>query len=113
LAISEVPIPEQPQPIDDAAGEVVEAGSAIGLADVRVHQADLPGLVDDVLRPGAVLVVLPGDLADLFLGEAVGQLAQILLFIGQGEVNHRLALLFVGAFKARAWERPYHGRSTD
>ena len=80
--------------LDQAAGEVVEAGAAVGLGDVGVHQPDLPGLVDHVLRPGAVLVVLPGDVAHLFLGEAVGQLAQILLLVGQGEVNHRSVLLF-------------------
>ena len=81
--------------LDQAAGEVVEAGAAVGLGDVGVHQPDLPGLVDDVLGPGAVLVVLPGDLAHLFLGEAVGQLAQVLLLVGQGEVNHWSGLLFV------------------
>ena len=42
--------------LDQAAGEVVEAGTAVGLGDVGVHQPDLPGLVDDVLGPGAVFV---------------------------------------------------------
>ena len=46
-----------------------------------------------VLGPGAVLVVLPGDLADLFLGEVVRQLAQVFLLVGQGEVNHWSELL--------------------
>jgi len=73
----------------------VEAGTAVGLGDVGVHQPDLPGLVDHVLGPGAVLVQLPGDVAHVFLGEAVGQLLQVLLFVGQGEVNHRLKLLLV------------------
>ena len=81
--------------LDQAAGEVVETGPAVGLGDVGVHQPDLPSLVDDVLGPGAVLVVLPGDLADLFLREVVRQLAQILLLVGQSEVNHWSKLLFV------------------
>ena len=55
-----------------------------------------------VLRPGAVLVVLPGDLAHLFLGEVVGQLAQVLLLVGQGEVNHWSKLLLVVGVGARS-----------
>ena len=79
--------------LDQAAGEVVEAGAAVLLGDVGVHQPHLPGLLDDLLRPGAVLVVVPGDLADLLLGEVVGQLAQVLLLVGEGEVNHCSVLL--------------------
>ena len=73
--------------LDQAAGEVVEPGAAVGLGDVDVHEAHLPRLVDDLLGPGAVAVVVPGDGADLLLGEVVGQLAQILLLVGQREVN--------------------------
>src|SRR5207342_3603693 len=61
--------------LDQAAGEVIEAGAAVGLGNVGVHQPDIPGHVDDVLGPGAVLVVLPGDPAHLFLGKAVRELA--------------------------------------
>ena len=74
--------------LDQAAREVVEAGAAVLLGDVGVHQPDLPGLLDDLLRPGAVAVVVPGDLADLLLGEVVRELAQVLLLVGQREVNH-------------------------
>ena len=62
--------------LDEAAVEVGEAGAAVLLGHVGVHEADLVGLVDDLLGPGAVPVVLPGDGADLLLGEVVGQLAQ-------------------------------------
>ena len=74
--------------LDQAAGEVVEARAAVLLGDVGVHQADLPGLLDDLLGPGAFLVVLPGDLADLLLGEVVGQLAEVLLLVGKGQIDH-------------------------
>src|SRR5207342_831828 len=40
--------------LDQTAGEVVEAGSAVGLGDVGVHQPDLPGLLDHVGGPGAL-----------------------------------------------------------
>src|SRR3954469_7622114 len=60
-----------------------------------VHQADLPGLLDDVLGPGPVLVVVPRDLADVLLREAVCELAQVLLLVGEGEVNHGCLLLLV------------------
>src|SRR4029453_10449868 len=43
-------------------------------------------------RPGAVLVVLRGDGADLLGGEVVRKLAQRLLLVGQGEVDHCLLL---------------------
>ena len=43
--------------------------------------------------PGAVLVVLPGDGADLLLREVVRQLAQVLLLVGQREVDHLKVLL--------------------
>ena len=76
--------------LDQAAVEVAGAGAAVLLLDVGVHQADLPGLLDDVLRPGAVLVVLPGDGADLFLGEVVRHLAQVLLLVGEREIDHSL-----------------------
>src|SRR5207342_602653 len=90
--------------LDQAAGEVVETGAAVGLGDVGVHQPHLPGLVDDVLGPGAVHVVLPGHLADLFLREAVRELTQVLLLVGEGEVNHwsRL-LLFRFSSRFSAW----------
>jgi hypothetical protein len=55
---------------------------------VAVHQAELPGLVNDVLRPGGVTVVLPRDRADLPLGEVVRQLPHALLLFGQREINH-------------------------
>ncbi len=73
--------------LDQAAGEEVEPGPAVLLGDVGVHQSHLPRLVDDLLGPGAVLVVLPGDLADLLLGEVVRQLAEVLLLVGEVEVH--------------------------
>ena len=74
--------------LDQTAGEEIEPGTAVLLGDVGVHQPDLPGLLDDVLRPGPVLVVIPSDLANVLLGEAVRELAQVLLLVGEGEVNH-------------------------
>ena len=54
------------------------------------------GLLDDALRPGAVLVVLPGDGADLLLREVVRQLAQALLLVGQREVDHVIRFSLTG-----------------
>src|SRR6202012_3630003 len=65
--------------------------SAVLLGDVGVHQAELPGLLEDLLRPGSVAVELPGDWTDLLLGEAVRHLAQRLLLVGQREIDHGLA----------------------
>jgi hypothetical protein len=73
--------------LDQAPREEVEPGPAVLLGHVGVHQPDLPGLVDDLLRPSALLVVLPGDLADLSLGEVVGELSQVLLLVSQREVH--------------------------
>src|SRR6185436_18995081 len=56
--------------------------------DVRVHEADLPRLLDDVLREGAVAVVVPGLRPDLLLGEVVSEVADVLLLVGQVEVDH-------------------------
>ncbi len=94
LAPSDVWMPEQPQESSSsisAAVEVGEADPAVLLGDVGVHQPDLPGLVDDVLGPGAVLVVLPSDGTDLLLGEVVRHVAQVLLLVGEREVDHVLS----------------------
>src|SRR6185312_4769179 len=45
--------------LDQTAVEVAGAGSAVLLGDVGVHETHIPRLLDDLLRPGAVLVVLP------------------------------------------------------
>src|SRR5436190_7999931 len=89
LAIRVVPIPEHPQQLllDQAAGEGIEARTAVGLRDVDVHQPHLEGLLDDLLGPGAVPVVVPGDGPDLPLGEVVSELPEVLLLVGQREVN--------------------------
>ena len=79
--------------LDQTARQVVEARAAVLLGRVGVHQADLPGLLDDLLGPGAFLVELPGDLAHLLLGEVVRHLPQVLLLVGKCEVNHRGSLL--------------------
>jgi hypothetical protein len=74
--------------LDQAAVEVAGSGAAVLLGDVRVHQADLPGLVDDLLWPGAIPVVLPGDRAYLLDGEVVRHLAQVQLLVGEREIDH-------------------------
>ena len=48
-------------------------------------------LLDDRVREGAVAIELPGDRADLLLGEVVGELAQRELLVAQREVDHRAA----------------------
>jgi hypothetical protein len=73
---------------DQAAREVVEVWATIGIRYVDVHQAHFPGLLDYLLRPGAVPVVIPGDGSDLLLGEVVREFAKVLLLVGQREVNH-------------------------
>ena len=74
--------------LDQAARQIVEAGTAVGLLDVRVHEAHFPGLLDDLLGEAPVLVVLPCDGADLLLREVVRELANVLLLVGEGEVDH-------------------------
>ncbi len=74
--------------LDDRALEVAEAGPAVLLGRVAVHEAELPGLAEHVLGPRAVAVVLPGDGTDLLLGEVVRHLAQRLLLVGKREVHH-------------------------
>src|SRR3954468_8935609 len=67
------------------------AGPAVLLRNVGVHQAELPGLLEDLLRPRAVAVVVPGDWTDLLFGEVVRHLAQRPLLVGQREIDHGLA----------------------
>ena len=55
---------------------------------MAVHQPELPGLLDDLLRPGAVPVVIPRDRADLLLREVVCHLANLLLLVGEREIDH-------------------------
>ncbi len=74
--------------LDQRAVEVAESGTAVFGGEVAVHQPQLPGLFDDVLRPGAVAVVLPGDGPDLLLREVVRHLAHALLLVGEREINH-------------------------
>jgi hypothetical protein len=83
---------------------------------VGVHQPDLPGLLDDVLGPGAVLVVVPGDLADVLVGEVVRELAKVLLLVGEGQINHGFVLLRLAGegllSAARAWTASRRNRLT-
>jgi hypothetical protein len=58
------------------------------------------GLLDDLLRPGPVFVVLPRDGTDLLGGEVVRKLAQCLLLVGEGEIDHWCSPLFAAA---RLW----------
>src|SRR4051794_29901557 len=78
--------------LDDAAVEVGRLRAAVGLRHVGVHEPEPPRLLDDVLRPRAVPVVLRGDGADLLRGEVVRHLAQRLLLVGEGEVDHGLSV---------------------
>src|SRR5919112_1934187 len=73
---------------DQTTGGESEPGPAVLLRDVVVHQAELPGLLDDLRGEGGVLVQLPGDRPDLLLGEVVGELANVLLLVGKREVDH-------------------------
>src|SRR5215211_3469007 len=68
------------------------ARAAVSLMELGVHQSDLPGLVDDALRPGGIPVVFPGDWPDLVLREVVRHVADVALLFGEGEIKHRLAL---------------------
>ena len=74
--------------LDQAAFEVGGARASVDVRDLRVHQPQLPGLLDDRLRPGAVSVVLPRDGSDLLRGEVVRHLAHAALLFSEGEVNH-------------------------
>src|SRR5205085_11478348 len=74
--------------LEETAREVVEPRAAVLRGRVGVHQADLPGLLDDLLRPGRVTVVVPGHGPDLVLRELVRHAADVLLLVGEGEVDH-------------------------
>src|ERR671920_62795 len=50
-------------------------------------EAELPGLLEDRLRPRTVAVVLPGDGTDLLLREVVRHLAEGVLLVGQCEID--------------------------
>ena len=73
---------------DQGAVEVSEAGSPVLGREVAVHQPELPGLLDDLLGPGALLVVIPGHGADFILREVVGHLSYLLLLVGEREIDH-------------------------
>src|SRR6185436_18130620 len=79
--------------LDETTAEVVEARAAVLLGNVGVHEAELPGLLDDLVWERGVLVQLPRDGPDLLLGEVVGELADVLLLVGKREVDHCLLLL--------------------
>jgi hypothetical protein len=67
--------------------------AAVSLGELGVHQSNLPGLVDELFRPGRVPVVFPGDGPDLVLREIVCHVADVALLFGEGEIKHRLAFL--------------------
>ncbi len=101
--------------LDQAPVEVAEAGAAVLLGDVGVHQPHLPRLLEDLLGPRAVLVVLPGDRADLLLGEVVRQLAQVLLLVCEREIDHVCQWApRAGAETGRpGWAEPLAAREID
>jgi hypothetical protein len=76
---------------DETGIEVGAADSPVLLGEVGVHQAKLPGLLDDLLRPGAVAVIVPGDRPDLLGREVMGHLADVLLLVCECEIDHRQA----------------------
>ena len=91
LAISDVPMPEQPQPSSSSIrhpdsrsrpGPPYASGSSAFISPTSHAFSTM------LLRPRGVAVVFPGDRADLLLGEVVRQFAQVLLLVGEGEVNH-------------------------
>ena len=74
--------------LDDGPIEVAQAGTAVLRREMAVHEAELPGLFDDLAGPGALAVIFPGDWTDLFLGEVVRQFAHAPLLVGEREINH-------------------------
>ena len=89
MAIRLVPMPGYPtpshldrRPTDDRKLERAPS------QDVGVHQPHLGGLVDDVLGPGALPCRTPRRPCGSLSRQVVRRLAQILLLVGQGEVNH-------------------------
>jgi hypothetical protein len=69
--------------------EAAQAGPAVLLGDVEVHQPELMRLLDDVDRVRRVLVVLGSLRPDLLLGELTGERSELVLLVGQGERNAR------------------------
>ncbi len=78
---------------DDAAVERPEAHAAVLGRDVGVHQPELPRLLRDLARELARLVVVRRLRRHLLARELPGQLLKRLLFLGQGEIDHRALLV--------------------
>ena len=72
-------------------GEVVRAGAAVGLGHADAHQPELAELVEELARE-VVLVVPAGRVrGDLLVGEALGEVADLPLLVGQLVQAHRAA----------------------
>jgi hypothetical protein len=74
--------------VHETAVDVRGAGAAVSLRDLCVHEAKLPGLLNDVLGPGAVFVVLPSGGPDRLGDEVVCHRTHVFLLFSEGEVNH-------------------------
>jgi hypothetical protein len=78
---------------DEAPFEHPETGAAERLGNVGVHQAEIPRLAADLARELAVGVVVRRPRDDLLVGELLRQRAQLLLLLGQAEVDTRSSRL--------------------
>src|SRR5207302_6635072 len=73
---------------EDELGQKVESGSAVLLGYERGRaQAELVRFLDDLIGKILTLVVMSGDGADLLLGELVGEAPDLLLLLGQREIQ--------------------------
>ena len=73
---------------DQTGIEIGATHAPVLLGEVGVHQAELPGLFDDLLGPGGVAVIVPGDRPDLLGREVMGHLANVTLLISESEIDH-------------------------
>jgi hypothetical protein len=73
---------------DEHAVEGAEPEAAARLGDVRVHQPELPRLLQRRVGVLARLVVVARDLADFVDGEVAGEAAEGFLFAGELEIDH-------------------------
>src|SRR5206468_1225880 len=82
--------------LDEAVVEAGEAEAAVLLGDLEVDEAELPGLLEDLLGELAALVEVLGNRNDLVARELARGLDEGLLLVGVTHVEHRVSFAAEG-----------------
>jgi hypothetical protein len=91
---------------DEDVVDLVDAHAAVLRRQGRVHEADLPRVLEDLFREDRIAIALCRDGDDALLREAARRLDQCFLFLGELEVDHGCSLLIPS--RARDAFRPAH-----